>query len=182
VRAPEVIRHEEHFDSGWDNWVGGVSDWKVDIAGVRTGSLALYLPTLEMSDYDLEFLARIDTRSVGWVVRAAGKDSYVKCTLTTVDGGKLEFSRAVVREGVAEATVTASQRVAGKPRTAFTVRMSLAGPVFSVSVDGNTIESWVDDRLATGGIGFAGTPDDRARLYWVRVQSPAVPGKEHTVS
>ena len=40
----------ENFDEGWDNWVGGVADWKVDVAGVRIGSLAIYLPTLEMSD------------------------------------------------------------------------------------------------------------------------------------
>jgi hypothetical protein len=73
---------EEHFDAGWDNWVGGVSDWKVDVAGVRAGSLALYSPTLDLSDYELEFLARIDTRTVNWVVRAAGLDQYVRCTLT----------------------------------------------------------------------------------------------------
>jgi hypothetical protein len=159
-----------------------VSDWKVDVAGVRTGSLALYLPTLEMSDYDLEFLARIDTRSVNWVVRAVGRDSYLRCTVSAVEGGKLEFSRAVTQNGVSEAAVAASQRVAGKPRTAMTVRMSVAGPVFSVSIDGKTIESWVDDRLATGGVGFMGMPDDRARLYWVRVQSPASPNKEQTVT
>jgi hypothetical protein len=182
VRVPEIVRHEEHFDSGWDNWVGGVSDWKVDVAGVRTGSLALYLPTLEMSDYDLEFLARIDTQSVNWVVRAVGRDTYLRCTITAEEGGKLAFSRSVVKDGAADTQVTASQRAPGKRRTAITVRMSVAGPVYSVSIDGNTIESWVDDRLATGGIGFMGTADDRARLYWVRVQSPAAPDKEHTVS
>jgi hypothetical protein len=62
-----------------------------------------------------------------------------------------------------------------------TVRMSVAGPVFSISIDGNTIESCQDDRLAAGGIGFMGAPDDRARLYWVRVHSPAAPSKEHSV-
>jgi hypothetical protein len=182
VRAPEVVRFEEHFDAGWDNWVGGVSDWKVDVAGVRTGSLALYLPTLEMSDYDLEFLARIDTRSVSWVVRAESRDTYLKCTITAKEGGQLEFSRALVKNSEAETPSVASQRVAGKPRTAMTVKMSVAGPAYSVSIDGKTIESWVDDRLATGGVGFSGTPDDRARLYWIRVQSPAASGKEQTVS
>jgi hypothetical protein len=177
----EVVRYEENFDAGWDNWVGGVEDWKVDVAGVRTGSLALYLPTLELTDYDLEFLGRIDTRSLNWVVRAGGGGNHVKCTLTIVEGNQIEFSRAVVQSGTAEATVTAAQRVPGKPRTALTVKMSVAGPVFSISVDGKTIDSWVDDRLATGGIGFVGAPEDRARIYWVRVCSPAAPSKEHTV-
>jgi hypothetical protein len=177
----EVIRYEENFDSGWDNWVGGVSDWKVDVAGVRTGSLALYMPTLDLSDYDLEFLARIDSRTVNWVVRAAGADAHLRCTVTAVPGGELEFSRAIVQGGATEAAIASFTRAPGKQRTTFTVRMSVAGPVFSVTIDGKTIDSWVDDRLATGGIGFVGAPDDRARLYWVRVSSPAASSKEHTV-
>jgi hypothetical protein len=59
--------------------------------------------------------------------------------------------------------------------------MSVAGPDFSISIDGKIIDSWVDDRLATGGIGFMGAADDRARLYWVRVGSPGTPSKEHTI-
>jgi hypothetical protein len=179
IPVPVAVKHEEHFDSGWDNWVGGVSDWKVDVAGVRTGGLALFLPTLEMSDYDLEFLARIDSRTVNWVVRAAGRDTYLRCTLSAAEGGQVEFSRALVKSGAAEPAVISSQRVAGKPRTAMTVKMSVTGPVFSVGVDGKTIDSWVDDRLATGGIGFLGAADDRARIYWVRVCSPAAPSKEY---
>jgi hypothetical protein len=181
VPPVQAVKFEEHFGGGWEDWVGGTADWKVDIAGVRTGSLALYKPTLELSDYDLEFLARIDTHSVTWVVRAAENNSHIRCTLSAVEGGQLEFSRAVVRDGVADTAAISSTRVTGKPRTAITVRMSVAGPVFSASVDGKTIDSWVDDRLATGGIGFMGTPDDRARLYWVRVSSPAAPSKEHYI-
>jgi hypothetical protein len=181
VPAPEAVRYEEHFDNGWDNWAGGVADWKVDIAGVRTGTLALYVPTLDLNDYDLEFLTRIDGRSVNWVVRAAGADSHLHCKVSAIEGGQLEFSRAVVQGGVAETAVVSSTRVPGKPRATFTVRMSAAGPIFSISIDGKTIDSWVDDRLATGGIGFMGAADDRARLYWVRVTSPTAPSKEHTV-
>jgi len=109
-----VVRYEENFDTGWDNWVGGVEDWKVDVAGVRIGSFALYLPTLELSDYDLEFLGRIDTRSLNWVVRAASNDTHLRCTLTVVEGSQIEFSRAVVKAGTAEATVTAAQTRAGQ--------------------------------------------------------------------
>jgi hypothetical protein len=41
------------------------------------------------------------------------------------------------------------------------------------------MDTWVDDRLATGGIGFVGAAEDRARIYWVRVCTPAAPGKEY---
>ena len=179
AKPAEMVRIEEHFGSGWDDWVGGTKDWKVDVAGVRTGPLALYRPTLELIDYELEFLARIDTRSLNWVVRAAGLDEYLQCTLTAVGGGELEFSRCAVVGGVAQAPTTLSQRLPGKPRAAMTVGTRVFGDTFTVSVDGNSIDSWDDDRFPMGGIGFIGAPDDRARLYWVRLSSTELTAKEH---
>jgi hypothetical protein len=179
--APAAIRLEEHFGEGWGNWEGGMTDWLVDVAGVRTGSLALFLPTLDLADYDLEFLARIDTRSLTWVVRATDLQEYMRCTITAIPGGELEFSRAVVRNGVAEPVVIAPQRIAGKPRAAMTVRTRVFGHTFEVSVDGKELDMWQEARLYCGGIGFMGAPDDRARLYWVRISSSENIGKElHT--
>jgi hypothetical protein len=175
----EVVRIEEHFGSGWDDWVGGMKGWLVDVAGVRTGPLALYSPTLELIDYELDFLARIDTRSLTWVVRAAGLDEYLRCTLTAVGGGELEFSRCAVVAGVAQPPVTCERRFPGKPRSAMTVSTRVSGDSFAVSVDGNEIDAWDDDRFPMGGIGFTGAPDDRARLYWVRLSSTELTAKEH---
>ena len=177
--AHPVIRLEEHFGSGWDNWEGGMQDWLVDVAGVRTGSLALFLPTLELVDYNLEFLARIDTRNLTWVVRATDLEEYMRCTLTAIPGGELEFSRAVVRNGVAETAVIAPARIPGKPRAAMTVRTQVTGDTFEISVDGKPMDTWQEDRLYCGGIGFMGTPEDRARLYWVRLSSTETIGKEY---
>ena len=179
AKPAEMVRIEEHFGSGWDDWVGGVKDWKVDVAGVRTGPLALYRPTLELIDYELEFLARIDTRSLNWVVRAAGLDEYLQCTLTAVGGGELEFSRCAVVGGLAQAPVTATQRLPGKPRSAMTVGTGVSGDTFTVTVDGNIIDRWDDGRFPMGGVGFIGAPDDRARLYWVRISSTELTAKEH---
>jgi hypothetical protein len=156
-----------------------MADWLVDVAGVRTGSLALFLPTLNLIDYQFEFLARIDTRSLNWVVRAAGLDEYQLCTLTAMPGAELEFTRMAVIAGVAETPVTAPVRIAGKPRSAMTVRMQVAGGSFTVSMDGKMIDQWNDDRLSMGGIGFKGAANDRARLYWVRLSSTQSIGKEY---
>jgi hypothetical protein len=178
-RAPAAaINLEEHFGSGWDNWQGGTQDWLVDVAGVRTGPLALFTPTLELVDYDLEFLARIDTRSLSWVVRATDLQEYMRCTVTAIPGGELEFSRTVVRGGVSEDTVTVPLRIPGKPRAAMTVRTRVHGDTFEVLVDGKKMDTWQEERLYCGGIGFMGAPDDRARLYWVRISSSESIGKE----
>jgi hypothetical protein len=174
-----VMRLEENFDNGWANWTGGTADWLVDVAGVRTGSLALYNPSMDQIDYELEFLARIDQRKVSWLVRAASQDEYCRCTLTAIPGGELEFSRSVVFEGAAEPEVITAGRVAAKPKSSLTVRTRVDGESYTVSVNGKTIATWTDARLPIGGIGFMGAPEDRARLYWVRLSSSGRPGQEY---
>ena len=59
-----------------------------------------------------------------------------------------------------------------------TVRTSVLGDSFSVTVDGKMVDKWTEGRLQSGGIGFTGTPEDRARLYWVKVSSSQSTGKE----
>jgi hypothetical protein len=174
-----MVTIEEHFGEGWDDWIGGTAEWKVDVAGVRTGPLALYKPSLELIDYEMEFLARIDARSLTWVVRAAGLDEYVRCTLTAVGGGELELSRCTVVGNVPGQEIRSSKRVPGKPRTTMTVGTRVTGDTFAVSVDGTDIDFWNDDRFPMGGVGFMGAPDDRARLYWVRLSSTELTVKEH---
>ncbi|HJZ97863.1 MAG TPA: hypothetical protein VKE70_15235, partial [Candidatus Solibacter sp.] len=157
----------------WDNWVGGVQDWLVDVAGVRTGSMALFMPTLDLTDYELEFLGRIDTKTINWVVRAAGLDQHIRCTLTLVENQQVEFSRTFVRGGNAEDTVVSSTRVPGKKRSTITIRTVVTGHDFAVTVDGNIVAEWAERRLPSGGVGFMGSAEDRARLYWVKVSSSA---------
>jgi hypothetical protein len=178
--APAVVmRLEEDFNNGWGNWTGGTADWLVDVAGVRTGSLALYNPSMGQIDYELEFLARIDQRRISWAVRAASQDEYCRCTLTAIPGGELEFSRSVMFEGAAEPEVTVAGRIAAKPKSSLTVRTRVDGESYTVSVNGKTIATWTDARLPIGGVGFMGSPEDRARLYWVRLSSSGSPAEEY---
>jgi hypothetical protein len=174
-----VTLMEEHFDNGWGNWTAGTADWLVDVAGVRTGRLALYNPSMNQIDYELEFLARIDHRSVSWVVRAASEDEYCRCTVTAVPGGELEFSRSVVIEGVAEPEVTVAARIAHKAKSALRVHTHVDGERYTVAVDGKTIATWTETRLPMGGVGFVGAPEDRARLYWVRLSSAGSPARSN---
>jgi hypothetical protein len=179
--APATL--EEHFDGGLHNWVGGAGDWKVDVAGVRAASLALYSPSLEMPGYLLEFLTRIELRGVTWVFRAANLNDYYKANLVVAPGGGYEFRRYAVIGGQAEAATVrpvppASPAPTGK--TAVTLRTRVAGNEFTVSLDGQVIDTWTDARLPAGGIGFVGAPAERARLYWVKVTPIGHLSKEYS--
>jgi hypothetical protein len=178
--APATL--EEHFDAGLHNWEGGTADWKVDVAGVRAGSLAIYYPSLELPNYLLEFLTRIELRGVTWVFRAANFSDYYKANLAVAPGGGYELRRCLVMGGSAEAATVRSVPAASPAptgKTAVTVRTRVTGNEFTVSIDGQVIDTWTDARLTAGGIGFVGAPDERARLYWVKVTPVGQTSKEY---
>jgi hypothetical protein len=179
--APATL--EEHFDAGLHNWVGGIEDWKVDVAGVRPGSLALYSPSLDIANYVLEFLIRIELRGVSWVFRAANYNDYYQATLSVAPGGGYEFRRQTVVGGSAEdatVRVVPPAQPAASGKTAVTVRTRVAGNEFTISLDGQKIDTWTDSRLTGGGIGFIGAPEERARLYWVKVTPIGHTTKEYS--
>ncbi|MGA3020222.1 MAG: hypothetical protein ABSF62_24135, partial [Bryobacteraceae bacterium] len=145
---------EEHFANGWTNWLGGVQDWKLDIAGVRTGSLALFGPSIELDDYDLEFLARIEHHSINWVYRAHDFNDYYQGTIAVVPGDGFTFSRTTVVGGAASPAVTLPIRPlsAAKPspggKTAITVRLRVRGGEFTLYMDGQAVDTWIDARFS----------------------------------
>jgi len=168
----ETIRLEDRFDAGLGNWVGGVNDWKVDVAGVRPGALALFAPSLAMIDYEFEFLARIDQKSLSWVFRAADERDYHLATIANSPQGRT-FTRSSVIDGAPGLSVTTPVRQVANPKAAVTIHTRVRGNDFTVSIDGETIERWSDNHLAIGGVGFMGEPDNRARLYWMRLVTGA---------
>jgi len=180
--APQA-KLEEHFEQGFANWVGGMADWQVDAAGVRPGSLALYKPSLAFADYDLEFLTRIDNRSLTWIFRACGFDDYYAATIIGAGDGIYELTHHIVIKGTAEPPAPADAvTFSPGPRTAFPVRMRAQGDEFTVWADGQQIATWRDSRLSSGGIGFAGAHENRARIYWVKVSPAGDFGKEQRTS
>jgi hypothetical protein len=176
IPVPADIRVEENFASGCSNWAGGVADWRLDAAGARTGSLALFVPSLELVDYDLEFLARVESRSVTWVFRAADMREYYRASLRVAPDGGYEFTRTAVIAEAAEPAVSSLVTVNSNARTALAVRTSVRGSEFAVYIEGQAVDRWNDDRLTLGGVGFGSAPDDRARLYWIRLTYAGSPG------
>lgn len=167
--AHQASTIEEQFAAGLANWIGGVEDWKLDAAGVRTGSLALFEPSIGLGDYDLEFLARLENRGVSWVFRAADFDNYHVCTLAAADDGGYEFARGAVIGGSAESPAVVPVHLTGGSKPTLTVRTRVSGGDFEVSINGEPVARWNDARHPEGGVGFIGSGPDRARLYWVRL-------------
>jgi hypothetical protein len=173
ARTSAVFQMEENFTTGLSRWAGGAEDWRLDAAGVRPNSLALFGPSLGARDYALEFLAKVEQSAITWVVRADNLDNYYALTLTVAAGGHAALSRHAVVCGVEGEPAQKSLAIKLRSKAAFRVQTRVIGTEFTTELEGHVVDRWSDDRLATGGIGFAAARDGRTRLYWVKLSSPA---------
>jgi hypothetical protein len=49
------------------------------------------------------------------------------------------------------------------------VAVDVRGNRFTASIEGEPIETWTDDTLAQGGVGFFSDAGEKARLYWMKL-------------
>jgi hypothetical protein len=53
--------------------------------------------------------------------------------------------------------------------TPLQVAVEVRGNKLVTSVDGQEVDTWIDDTLASGGVGFFSETGARARLYWMKI-------------
>jgi hypothetical protein len=166
-KPPEPVN--EDFGAGLANWLCANADWRQDIAGVRTGSLALLRPSLNMSDYEFEFLCKIENRSIGWVFRAANASNYYAMQLAVDTAGAAHLARYSVLAGERQPPAIAPLAMQLAKNASCRVKLSAVGGDFRLLINDKPVFDWSDDLLPEGGIGFFSDGEDRARLYWVKV-------------
>ncbi|MEO8130620.1 MAG: hypothetical protein ABI822_26195, partial [Bryobacteraceae bacterium] len=167
---------QEDFSRGLRFWAGDTNwsnSWAYDVhGGVKPGALALYTPTIGMSDYELEFTGEIGIKSLGWAFRAADTRNYYSVKLAVIKPGPLP-QVALVRSTVIDGKEGTATQVP-LPFTVsndqlYHVRMEVNGQFFTVNVQGHVVAFWSDERLKTGGIGFYSAKSEQSRLLAVRV-------------
>src|SRR5262249_21229501 len=88
-----AIALDEDFRVGLDEWVSrgdATAEWSFDATGfVKPGPLALYRPSVGLTDYQVQFLGMIDKKALSWVVRAADFDNYYVLKLMVLKPGPL---------------------------------------------------------------------------------------------
>ena len=173
-----AIHMEHDFSKGLEGWTGAgdwATSWSANPAGfVGAGQLALYRPSQQLSDYHIEFLGQINGRTIGWVFRAADMQNYYATQLTITREGALP-DVSLVRYQVVGGQESERVRIPvhidlqrGRP---VRIQEDVAGSSFSTSVEGQVIDSWADDRLRAGAVGFFGSPEDKPSLYWIKVSN-----------
>jgi hypothetical protein len=167
-----------------DNFHGGMQAWgsapKSYAAGwvrnrdgyVHPGALAIFNPSRNFKDYRFEFFGQVEQKSMGWVVRAKDTNNYYAMKFKVLEAGLRPVMAVVhysVVEGKAGHQVETPLNLMVHNNKAFQVAVDVKGNHFSASIDGEEVDSWSDDALPTGGVGFFAEAGERSRLYWMKL-------------
>ena len=171
-----AVALDEDFRSGLDNWAspgGSTTEWSFDATGfVRPGPLALYRPSVNLTDYHLEFVGLIDKKAMSWVVRAADFENFYVIKLVVLKPGPMPvigLTRYAVIGGKSRDRHDVNIPLSAREDTVYNVHMDVQGSNFSVEVQGQMADSWTETRLPRGGIGFFTASGEASRLRWMQI-------------
>jgi hypothetical protein len=167
----------DSFKTGMGSWgvegKGWANGWSRSPDGyTRTGDLALFRPAMKFSNYKLEFFGQIETKAMGWVVRAQDKQNYYAMKFKVIDDG-LRPVIAIVHYPVVNGRkghlIETPLSVMVHRNMPFRVAVDVRGSRMTASIDGQQVESWTDRVASAGGVGFFSEAGERARLYWMKI-------------
>jgi hypothetical protein len=163
----EIALTTERGGAGW------MSEWASDPTGSARGrQIWLYRPSISMSDYRLEFLGRIERKSLGWVFRAADSKNYYVVKLEAAQPGSLILTRFAIIRGFEGPHIQRNLALAAKAGAMLPVKLEARGARFTIYLQGHIVEDWEDDRLKAGGVGFLNEREERGQVSSVQISFP----------
>lgn len=176
IKDRAAITLDDDFRGGLKEWrsAGNTSTaWSFDRAGfVRPAQLALYEPSINLSDYEVQFLGTIEKKALGWVVRAANFDNYYVVKLVIDRQGPLPtlgVTRYAVVAGRSRRSTHTIAAVNSRADTLYHVRLNIHGDDFTLAVQDLLVDAWSEPLSPHGGIGFFSAVGEDSRIRWVRV-------------
>jgi hypothetical protein len=171
------VQVAEDFQNGMQKWGAAPgtlpANWRRSSDGyVQTGALALFAPTANYTDYKLEFFGQIENKSLSWVIRAKDEKNYHAMKFTTIANGLRPIIAMVhysVIDGVAGRKTQIPLNVMVHNNRPFQVAVTVRGKHLVTELDGEEVDTYREEALPAGGVGFFSDAGEHARLYWARV-------------
>lgn len=139
-----------NLPGGWSPDFGG------DFNRKKNRTISLYRPSVSNHDYRMEFEGQVDSRALGWVVRATDAKNYygykIELIRTGADPGAALARFAVVNGDESQKHFTPLLKPI-RPGASFRVRLDVLGDEFSTYINDELVEVWQEDRLPKGGFG-----------------------------
>lgn len=147
-------------------------DWVIKAGAIYPAAMKLWKPTLTLTDYQLKFQTRIESKAVGWAYRAQDDDNYYGAKLIVSrnkDSLRAEIARWATVGGRNVSRVQLPIPINIQPGKAYDVQLTVHGDKFTTLVNGQLVDAWNDRRLKRGGVGFFAENGERAALDWVSI-------------
>jgi len=143
-------------EQGWSN------EWASDAVGSRRArQITLYRPSTGMTDYQMQFTGQIESKALGWVFRASDTKNYYGMKIVNIRPGAMAIGHFAVVEGRESSSSERPLAVDARPGAIYRVKLDVTGPRFTVSIGGEPVEFWTDNRLKSGAVGFMNERDER---------------------
>ena len=176
VSERAAVALDEDFRAGLDNWQmrdEKSTAWSFDATGfVKPGSLALYKPSMNLGDYEMQFLGLIDKKSLSWVARAEDFDNYEVVKLVVLKPGPLQtlgITHYAVVNGQPQKALETIAPINARPDMLYRVSLIVRDDTYLLALQGKVVDTWSEPRLKRGGIGFFSTRGEESRVRWVQV-------------
>ena len=121
----------------------------------------------------MEFLAQVDKKAVSWIFRAKDSRNYQAAKLIIARAGPLPtlvLRHYAVLGGVETSHKDTVLPITVRGDTMFDIKLEVRGADFSVRVQDRLVDSWTDNHLPSGAIGFFSSKGESSRIRWVRFQ------------
>jgi hypothetical protein len=171
-----AVAYTDDFRSGLDGWESRsnlTTRWSYDATGfVQPGPLAVFRPTVDLTDYRLEFLGEIDKKGMGCAFRATNLDNYYAVKFIVVRPGPLpevHVVRYAVIGGKEGPHVEKPLPFVTRADMLYRIRVDVQGSDFAIRAQDQIVDFWSDDRIPRGGVGLFCAHGEKARVRWLEV-------------
>ena len=161
--SPQVVAGEPlpAVTSGW------ITDWGAEPGVRREHDISVLRPSMNLTDYRMEFQAQIEEKALGWIYRAQDPKNYYVNKLEIVKPG-LEPTIALIRfaviNGEEQPRAQFPLSIPVRIDTLYKIRFDAVGDRFTTYVQDQKVDQWTDDRVKTGGVGLYNERDERMSL------------------
>src|SRR5579885_884414 len=161
--APQIVEGPalSAVESGW------ITDWGAEPGVRREHEISVLRPSLNLTDYRLQFEAQIESKALGWVYRAQDGKNYYINKLEIVKPGldpAIALVRFAVINGQEQPRAQLPLALPVHLDTLYKIRFDAVGDRFTTYVQDQKVDEWTDDRLKMGGIGLYNERGERMSL------------------
>ena len=174
IPTTSPIKIHEDFRAGISGWMGsGTALWSQEGGTMKPAGLRVWKPSISLSDYRMEFEGQIDRSAMSWVFRAPDLRNYYATKIVvrkTAGPPVADIVRYAVLNGVERDRHRLPLPISIRADTIYHVQMNVRSNQFVTKVNGQVVDSWTDNRLKRGGVGFFAEKGEIASIHWVDVR------------